>query len=210
MNLKNNVFIVAFAILGIMSGLEAVTKPKQIQSRTDPRGVVMKVSRPTMASAVGLAKPTVPTIGKTYTVRQLLGLINSNNPNKTSNFIVGMNGDSVVMDSDCWATKSAGIITNLTASKSVDMAGLKSLIQSNLDSNVVLRSDNQLISYLANDGRLDSTTQNQYGKILLYFVLNGYRFYLNDPHPGKITRVAGVMRSPALNIINKWDFNKSF
>ena len=166
-----------------------------------------KIATPTQRI---LAKPAVPSTNKTYTVQQLLNLINSNNPNQTSTFLVAANGTSVVLDKDAWAVDQSGKITNLTGSKSTDLASLKSLIQSNLNASVTLKADPVLIKSLVVNGVLDSTTQGQYSKILLYFTLGGYRFYLNDPNPGRIVRSAGVLRSPALNIISKWDFTKSF
>ena len=138
----------------------------------------------------------VPVVGKQYTVQQLLSLINRNNPAKTSNFIVPTSKGSVIQT-------SAGI----DGSKSVDFAGLKGIIQGNLGTEVTLNDDPNLIQQLFNEGRLNNTTKPQYAKILLYFTLNGYRFYINDPYPAKI--VVG-RTNPAGQIINKWNLNTRF
>lgn len=149
-----------------------------------------------------LAKPAIPSTSKTYTVQQLLNLINSNNPNQSSEFIVAAGKSGTL--------KATDKITGIVGSQSASRASLASTIQSNLNTSVKLNADPDLIELLVKNGVLDSTTQTQYSKILLYFTLNGYRFYLNDPNPGHIVRSAGVVRSPAAQIINKWDFNKSF
>ena len=188
--MKNNVkFLVigSFALCGLFS--------ETVQAQTTYRT---------------LAKPTVPLTTRTYTVQQLLNLINSNNPNQTSAFIVAVNGSNVIMDKDAWATDKSGKITNITGSKSTDTAGLKNIIQTNLNTNVTLKADPILINSLTINGALSSITKAQYSKILLYFSLGGYRFYINDPNPGLIVRSAGVVRSPAQNIISKWDFSRTF
>lgn len=141
-----------------------------------------------------------PITGIPYTVQKLVDLINTNNPNKTSEFIVPINQNSVVMNKDCWNVADQRI-TNLTGSKSVSYAGLKGVISRNLNTNVTLKADPTLINHLANDRRLDANTKPKYAKILLYFELEGYRFYINDPYPARI--VIGRV-NPAANIINKW------
>ena len=98
---------------------------------------------------------------------------------------------------------------NAAGSMSADRAGLHGVIEANMNTAVVLKSDDLLINALKTSGRLDDKNSAYYQKILLYFDLGGYRFYLNDPFPGKIIMSAGVRRSPADAIIQKWDFTQT-
>jgi hypothetical protein len=159
-----------------------------------------------MMAQMTLAKPPVPIAGMAYTVDDLLDLINMNNPNKTSNFIVPLKGKSpnysIMTAADCSRN-----ITDISGSRSVSFAGLKSIVVANMKMKVSLRRDDKLVGLLYAQNRLDRTTKEAYAKILLYFELGGYRFYLVDPFPGKI--VAGRVNI-ARNIINKWNFSKAY
>ncbi len=141
-------------------------------------------------------KPPVPSTAKAYTVLQLMNLINTSNKKKTSTFIVMIDAQGAITNSP---SSAAG-------SQSVARAGLQSTIESNMNTSVTLQQDPALIGVLAAGKRLDTKNKDKYQKIVLYFELGGYRFYINDPFPGKTVTVKKKRRSPADNIIKKWDF----
>ncbi len=151
-----------------------------------------------MGSILCANKPSAPPIGSSYTVQELLTLINSNNPSKSSSFIIPVNGRTIIKDSDCWPA----IGPHLDGSISVGAAKLQPLISQNLNTKVTLQADDTLINFLEQTGRLNSQTKVPYRKILLYFTLKGYRFYLNDPYP---MRIVARRANAAQNIINKWN-----
>ncbi len=140
----------------------------------------------------GTKKLPVPVAGKEYTLGALFNLINTNNASGNSNFLVlDKNG----------------------VSRSASTVGVSlSYIQENADTMVQLNADTERISQLTSKGVLTSKTAPQYSKILLYFELDGIpgRLYINDPAPGKVIKSSFKETNPALNIINKWDFSKSF
>lgn len=137
-------------------------------------------------------KLAIPIAGKKYKLGDLFNLINTNNSRTTSNFLV---------------LDARGI------SRSASTVGVsRDYIEENADTTVQLFEDGNRIKELEGYGILDSKTSSQYRRILLYFQLDGIdgKIYLNDPAPGKIVRSAFKTTNPAQNIINKWDFNKSF
>ncbi len=137
-------------------------------------------------------KLPVPVAGKEYTLGALFNLINTNNASGNSNFLV---------------------LDSKGASRSASTVGVSlSYIQENADTTVQLRTDDDRITQLTSKGVLTTKTASQYSKILLYFELDGIsgRLYLNDPAPGKVIKSSFKETNPALNIINKWDFTKSF
>ena len=148
------------------------------------------------------AKPKVPSTSQSYTVQQLVTLINTSNPSKTSKFLV------LVDRSGKYASALGAAAGSASAerAKAADGTKLQGIIQSNLGTTVTLSQDAALINQLLSQKRLDGANTEKYKRILLYFELDGYRFYLNDPFPGKIVRMKGKRRSPADNIIKKWDF----
>ncbi len=159
-----------------------------------------------MMAQMSLAKPPVPIVGMAYTVGDLLDLINMNNPRKNSNFIVPVKGKSpdytVMKAIDCERD-----ITRISGSKSVALAGLRGIINASMNVKVSLRKDDKLAGLLYAQNRLDKSTKEAYEKILTYFEVGGYRFYLVDPFPPKI--VKGRV-NPARNIIEKWNFTKAY
>jgi hypothetical protein len=152
------------------------------------------------------SKPRVPVIGGTYTLGGLWNEINANNPKKNSNFIVALNGQTPIPASACWPN---GV--NLNGSAGAHKVGLDlNYIKANAGVSVTLKQDTTLVDYLVSSTRLQVGMKDKYSKILLYFELNGYRFYLNDPFPGKMVRTAVSSVNPAGNIIGKWDFGSQF
>lgn len=155
-------------------------------------GVVMKMrsigwifflaSLTTVVAVFAAVKIPVPQTGVPYTVGQLLALINTNNPGQTSRFL----------------------ILTTQGSQSIDLSAYN-------DQQVVLNQDASRINQLFSGGVLTTATKAKYQKILLYFRLpnapapyNTYKFYINDPNPGKRIRAGSVIRDPAANIIAKW------
>lgn len=135
------------------------------------------------------AKLPIPTANGWYTLGGLFDLINTNNPSKNSNFLVLVNG----------ATQSAGV------------AGLSTqYITANRAAMVQLFADDERINQLAKIGSLTTITKPYYQRLLLYFRVpnSTYKFYINDPTPGKVVNTTRGSKNPALNIINKWDFTK--
>lgn len=147
-----------------------------------------------------LAKPPIPVIGKSYIINQLKTLINMNNPADTSDFLVLTDAKGTVL-------KAGTPVANAGGSKSAKNAGLDGIISSNMQATVSLNSATNLITLLGQTGRLAAADVAQYSKILLYFELGGYWFFISDPWPGKI--VVGRV-NPAKNIISKWDFTKIY
>ncbi len=146
----------------------------------------------------------------TYTVAELFSLINQNNPAKTSEFIVPLTGKSP----NYTVIKAGDDITKITGSAGTSKRGLTGIIsQATMNkTTVTLRPDITLINFLfsAKQKRLDSASKAGYQKILLYFELGGFRFYLVDPFPGKIVTLKGTKRSPAMNNIKKWDLTETY
>ena len=136
-----------------------------------------------------VAKMPIPIANGWYTLGGLFDLINTNNPSKNSNFLVLVNG----------STQSASV------------AGLSTqYIIANRAAMVQLLADEDRINQLTSAGSLTTITKPYYQRLLLYFKLpnSTYKFYLNDPTPGKVVNTARGTTNPALNIINKWDFTK--
>lgn len=143
----------------------------------------------TTAQAAGIP---VPSTSKSYTVAQLLALINTNNPQKNSTFLV-LSGEK---------------------SSASPNAAQAQLINANLNQSVKLSRDDARIQYLAGNNpsnHFDSdTTQTQYAQILLYFTLGGQKFYLNDPNPPAVYFRGRAKSSGAADIVKKWDLSKTF
>lgn len=187
----------------------AVQKPVQSVSTS---------STPTTAALV-TGKISVPAVGTTYSLQYLFDLINTNNPQKTSNFLIpiGQNGQPID-DSHCWQANP-----QITGSASASKLGITpQWVQQNGATSVQLAGDEELITFLYSDGRLNDATKEQYQKILLYFkvpivssvqnpatgqaqsITLYYRCYLNDPYPGRIVRSLSFSISPAASIISRW------
>jgi len=134
------------------------------------------------------------------TVHDLLMEINANNPSNNSDFIVATKGGMVI--------PAGSSPTNLDGSESAGRAGLSSIINNNMETPVTLKQDPALINELATPARhvLDANTKAKYQQILLYFELDGYRFYLNDPFPAKYVGSSGskFYVNPAAIICSKW------
>lgn len=160
------------------------------------------------------AKPAIPTVGVTYTLGQLFNLINTSNPNRTSNFILPTANGKVMTHEQCWPSRGALLDGSVSASN-VNFNGVvvnRNFIAANQNLGVQLNADPMLIDFLTRDNRLTSAAgiDQQYGQILLYFVLAinrvNYRFYLNDPFPGRIQGKT----FPARAIIGKWNYLLAF
>lgn len=165
----------------------------------------------------------VPVAGMTYSVQELLNLINQNNPQKNSDFLVPLTGPrthyTVMNAAMCGANNGAGI-GQITGSGGANVRG----VSYDLSAHVTLYQDLSLITYLAtmkdpvtgeSKPKLNAVTKTLYAKILLYFELGGYRFYLNDPYPagpiGAIMIKKGpLVRNPVQNIISKWNLKQSY
>jgi len=215
---KSNLMLVFFVLFSFMFGLR-VMQAQKVQSGAQ-RTVAQTQAVQKQVAPVSAPKSTkvantipVPSTTKQYTIQQLYTLINMTNPNKNSHFIVPINGQQVVPDSQCWQTavvqvkgKAVKKITNLTGSRSAVAAGLAGLINANMGMKVQLKLDTVLLEHLIADDRLDLITKPYYERILLYFVLQGYRFYLIDLLSGKITITARSRINPARNIASKWNY----
>ena len=167
------------------------------------------------ATSVVRAKLPIPVAGKTYTVGQLFDLINMNNPRKNSNFRVPRRKGRLLPDDKCWSTKLKGSYPANTAKLPNELRITPSWLRANGGIKVALQADPELIEYLAFNKRLKRKTKTKYARILLYFKLQSsrgavYRFYINDPWPGKIRRTSRGKVNPAGKILKRWDFNKSF
>jgi hypothetical protein len=91
-------------------------------------------------------------------------------------------------------------------------------IAANKGLQVKLEKDLRLIDFLVQDSRLTGvpdkndgvSLKEKYARLLLYFVLTihgaHYRFYINDPFPGKIQE--DVM--PASVVVDRWDLQRAF
>ncbi len=136
-----------------------------------------------VAMVCAATKIPVPLTGRAYTVGQLFALINTNNPAGTSKFLIlTASGDSQAAELSAYNNQS-----------------------------VVLNQDPVRINQLVKAGVLTSTTKAKYQKIMLYFKLptapapyNTFKYYINDPNPGRRITTAGITRDPAANIIAKW------
>jgi hypothetical protein len=136
-----------------------------------------------VAIVCAATKIAVPQTGGTYSVGQLFDLINTNNPAKTSRFL----------------------ILTTKGSQGIDLSAYNG-------QSVVLNQDPARIAQLVAGGALTSATKAKYQAIMLYFTLptapapfNTYKYYLNDPNPGKRVKAGNVIRDPAASIIAKWN-----
>lgn len=160
------------------------------------------------------AKPAIPAVGIAYTLGQLWGLINTSNRAQTSSFLLPTLNGKIITHEQCWPAQGVLLNGSVSAGR-VNFGGVvvnKDWVAANQNLRVQLNADPVLVSYLTRTKRLTRAAglEEQYGQILLYFVLQiggvNYRFYLNDPFPGKIKG----KNFPARSIINKWDYQRSF
>lgn len=167
-----------------------------------------------VAAAPAAKKPAIPVIGINYTLGQLWGLININNPMKTSTFILPALGGKVLTHEQCWPSQGKYLDGSISADR-VNFGGIvinQAWIAENQNMQVQLQADPLLTAYLARTKRLTraAALDQQYGQILLYFVLQigaaNYRFYLVDPFPGRIQG----NNFPARAIMSKWDYQRAF
>jgi hypothetical protein len=141
----------------------------------------------------GGAKLLTPIPGRQYTIGKLFDLINTNNPAKTSNFLV------------------------LTQKGTVSAAQFgfdQNWINAARASRVTLQKDDGQITVLINTKQLDAKTKNTYGKILLFFTVkdakgNLLKLYLNDPWPGLPKKAGSRSINPAADILKSWDLTKT-
>jgi hypothetical protein len=132
--------------------------------------------------------------GQSYTVGQLLKYIRTNNPQASFYVRSGTN--------------------QISASSN---ATLQSLIDNNMGLSVTLQQDAALITWLAANGQLTSTTKANYQKIMLCFNISGTTFYLVKPYPGvtktttsrKAGRTVTTTRNPAADIIKNFNFSQT-
>lgn len=230
---RGNVVLMFFVFFSILFGLRVMlAQQKQVpavKSQKPPTSGVVAPSIPQKPAAAAPAVPSqqpavgkwtatkisVPVAGKSYKVLDLLNNINTNNPSKTSTFILPVNGSQIVGDAQCWSVgvdkQGRKIISNITGSRSAANAGMTALITANLNSMVQLRADPVLLDHLFNIGCFaDLATKVLYGRVLLYFVIQGYRFYICEVYPALVRKMAFGMINPAQDILNKWDFTKAF
>lgn len=210
---KSNVVTIFFVLFSIFFGLRVMLAQQKPISSVKTQNLAAK-RQPAVGKWTATKLP-VPSTAKTYTIGQLLKLINTNNPGNTSTFITPINGSQIVGDAQCWSVGvgpgGKKIINNITGSRSVANAGLTALINTNLNATVQLRADPVLLDHLYNTGRFpDVKAKALYGRILVYFVKEGYRFYIADPFPAPIVRMARGGVNPAQNILDKWNFNQTF
>lgn len=162
-----------------------------------------------LGRSVAVGNPGIPSTGVSYTLYEIWQLINSNNPAKTSNFILPTLGGKILTDAQCWPAEGVLLDGSVSASK---LNITEAWVTSNKNYKIQLQSDNKLIKYLLKNNRLTKVNDVNalYKQILLYFILPiggvNYRFYLNDPFPGGIQG----NNCPAQQIISKWDFQKAF
>jgi hypothetical protein len=162
-------------------------------------------------------KPAVPSVGVTYTLGQLFNLINTSNPNKTSNFIFPTLHGKVMTDAQCWPSQGDLLTASVSAS-SVDFGNGVIIngpwIEKNSNLQIQLAADPILLNFLVTNGRVAKKDQQSYGRILLYGLINingtNYRLYLNDPFPGKIVTTSRSTTNPSAAILNKWDLQTAF
>lgn len=164
--------------------------------------------------AASALKPAIPVVGVAYSLGQLFALINTSNPAQSSNFIMATLKGKLVKHEACWPSKGV-LLDGSVSSDRVNFGGVainKAWIQANQGVQVQLQADNMLISYLTQKKRLTAVkSMNQkYAQILLFFVLEiggaKYRFYMNDPFPGKIQGNV----NPAAMILKKWDLVRTY
>jgi hypothetical protein len=177
-------------------------------------GAAAIIAQPVVHHGRAVAKPGIPSVGVPYTLGQLFNLINTANPNGTSNFILPSANNKVMTHEQCWPSRGALLDGSVSASN-VNFNGVvvnKDFIQENQNLSVQLNADATLIDFLTRDNRLSPAAgiSKNYAQILLYFVLaihgTNYRFYLNDPFPG---RIQGRI-FPARSIMRKWNFELAF
>lgn len=165
-------------------------------------GVTLLVGALLFTSAILQAKK--PSLQKTpvgipITIKALFDEINANNPNKNSDFLIFIATND---PENPYAGKSANLkawITDTTNPKNG-----QTLVQ--------LVPDPAQIAFLQANGHLDAPTATFYAKYLLYFSLNGNKFYINNPWPGKLilNRDKKTMakkpytRNPTRDIMAKW------
>jgi hypothetical protein len=148
-----------------------------------------------------VTKLTAPNTGNT-TIGALHTLINTNNKKKSSTFFVPKKGGQIITNDLCWGTILNGAVNADSSQLPANIKMTSAWINQNANKQVTLQEDPVLINILKSQKRLKSNQTSKYTKILLYFSLTGsdgevYRFYINDPYPGK----GG---GPAKKIIGRW------
>ncbi|MFH1831394.1 MAG: hypothetical protein ABH827_01190 [bacterium] len=138
------------------------------------------------ASRAG-AQISLPATGSRVALGNLFNLINANNPNKSSNFLIWYNGrwqGAQTIGCDAQYYKDNGNFM------------------------VKLISDTTLVNSLIQNKQIKATDKTKALRVWLYFELNiggkTHRFYLNDPNPGKYKKIGRKTIYPAKNIMNKY------
>lgn len=161
-------------IVGIVS-YKAQARPRRRRIRS---GVVT-------SSAPKINIPSTALIGRQFTVQDLASLINTFNPSNNSDFL---------------------ILTANGASASAKASGYN--WESYRSAVVTLQQDaNRINTLTANRCFPDAYTQQNYLNGMVWFTIPqipNVAFYLIDPNPGRTVSVAGMIRSPASEIIQRW------
>ena len=203
-----------------MAPAPAQATPTAIQ--TQPRATTTSSTRRSTTKAPA-AKPgfaavrTAPILNQTglasqlyaglqTTVGDLLGKLRARNPK--ANFAVALNRNNQLIEGDpsgaianSASVSFVGALTKKLATAGTNAPTLESVVQSNLGTMVTLYAAPTVINKLFATGKLDANSQDQYGKILLCFVINNVWYFIADPFPPSI--VVGKAY-PAYDIIERW------
>lgn len=141
-----------------------------------------------------------------HTIKSLFDTINTNNPRKSSLFIVPLRNKKVMTQ----AEMSRPGYKKMNGSASSKKIGIdKNWVEDNGSKKVELKQDKVLVQWLLSKKRVLKKHRDQYKKILLYFNITKdgkmYRLYINDPWPARWRRIRGKYYSAAEKIIKKWD-----
>lgn len=160
-----------------------------------------------------------PMAGSSWQIKNLFALINTNNPQQSSNFIVTVDGinsyGAAKFGFDAyWAKNNATVVTLIR-----DVAQIKRLVSRG----VLPNSSNLSAASLKSRqlGLLFQYISNNFPKIMLYFYAvsptdgKTYKLYIADPCPGKTNwsmiiqgRLNPQTSIPAYtNVLNKWWVN---
>jgi len=154
--------------------------------------IAIRGQKPAPAPASSGAKLLpAPKVGSSMTVQALRNIIRTNSA--SADFLLACTSNRQPIPAGSSPVGLAGSMGLTPAALAV--------INSNLNTTVTVKDDPALINALVTKGQVDNATKVNYQKILLWFELGGFRFYLNDPYPGLI--VSG-RTNVAASIVKKW------
>jgi len=133
----------------------------------------------------------VPGVNRQYTITKLFESINTGIAQRNMLFFV-------VRDDNNGSAPSA--------TKGVDAA----YITTNGAVSVTIQQDDALIARLVSENRIKAQDKDAYTKIATYFTLPdkpGVKFYLNEPLPGRYSRVGSREVYPASALLQKFNVN---